>query len=72
MSTEIKVNNCFVFTFKSENFATFTFVVTDTFNLQSKTSKDFLTREGGQGGSGYGDKGCGSGVEGVVRGWKQG
>ena len=28
--------------FKNENFATFTFVVEDMFNLQSKTSKDFL------------------------------
>ena len=31
------------FSFKNENFATFTFVVNDMFNLQSKTSKDFLT-----------------------------
>ena len=33
------------FSFKNENFATFTFVVKDMFNLQSKTSKpkDFLT-----------------------------
>ena len=31
------------FSFKNENFATFTFVVKDIFNLQSKTSKDFLT-----------------------------
>ena len=30
------------FSFKNENFATFTFVVKDMFNL-SKTSKDFLT-----------------------------
>ena len=29
--------------FKNENFATFIFVVKDIFNLQSKTSKDFLT-----------------------------
>ena len=29
--------------FKNENFATFTFVVKDMFNLLSKTSKDFLT-----------------------------
>ena len=28
---------------KDENFATFTFIVKDMFNLQSKTSKDFLT-----------------------------
>ena len=44
MSTEIEVNNCFViwFSFKNENFATFTFVVKDMFSLQSKTSKDFL------------------------------
>ena len=45
MSTEIEVNNCFViydFSFKNENFATFTFVVKDMFNFQSKTSKDFL------------------------------
>ena len=32
------------FSFKNENFATFTFHVEDLFNLQSKTSKDFLTR----------------------------
>ena len=31
------------FSFKNENFSTFTFVVKDTFNLQSKISKDFLT-----------------------------
>ena len=31
------------FLFKLENFATFTYVVKDMFNLQSKTSKDFLT-----------------------------
>ena len=31
------------FSFKNENFATFTFVVKDMFNLLSKTSKDFLT-----------------------------
>ena len=33
------------FSFKNENFATFTFVVKDMFNLQSKTSKpkDFIT-----------------------------
>ena len=46
MSTEIEVSNCFViyyFSFKTENFATFTFVVIDMFNLQSKTSKVFLT-----------------------------
>ena len=45
MSTEIEVNNCFLyeFSFTNENFATFTFVVKDMFNLQSKTSKDFLT-----------------------------
>ena len=29
--------------FKNENFATFTFVVEDMFNLLFKTSKDFLT-----------------------------
>ena len=29
--------------FKNKNFATFTFVVRDMFNLLSKTSKDFLT-----------------------------
>ena len=31
------------FSFKNENFATFTFIVKDMFNLQSKTSKEFLT-----------------------------
>ena len=31
------------FLFKNETFATFTFVVKDSFNLQFKTSKDFLT-----------------------------
>ena len=31
------------FSIKNENFATFAFVVTDMFNLQSKTSKDFPT-----------------------------
>ena len=31
------------FSFKNENFATFTFVVKDMFNLLSETSKDFLT-----------------------------
>ena len=31
------------FSFKNESFATFTFVVKDVFNLQSKTSKNFLT-----------------------------
>ena len=31
-----------IFSFKNENFATFTFVAKDMFNLQSKTSKDFL------------------------------
>ena len=31
------------FSFKNENFATFTFVVKDMFNLLSNTSKDFLT-----------------------------
>ena len=31
------------FSLKNENFATFTFVVKDIFNLLSKTSKDFLT-----------------------------
>ena len=31
------------FSFKNVNFATFTFVVKDMFNLKSKTSKDFLT-----------------------------
>ena len=46
MTTEIEVNNCFFydFSFKNENFATFTFVVKDMLNLQSKTSKDFRTR----------------------------
>ena len=45
MSTEIEVNNCFVISLfiKNENFATFTFVAKDMFNLRSKTSKDFLT-----------------------------
>ena len=45
MSTEIEVNNCFVIltSFKNENYATFTFVVKDMFNLLSKISKDFLT-----------------------------
>ena len=45
MSTEIEVNKYFLydFSFKDENFATFTFVVKDMFNLLSKTSKDFLT-----------------------------
>ena len=45
MSTEIDVNNCFVygFSFENENFATFTFVVKGVFKLLSKTSKDFLT-----------------------------
>ena len=45
MSTEIEVNNWFVIRLfiKDENFATFTFIVKDMFNLQSKTSKDFLT-----------------------------
>ena len=40
MSTEIEVYD---FSFKNENFATFTFVVKDMLNLPSKTSKDFLT-----------------------------
>ena len=31
------------FSFKNENFATYTFVVKIMFNLLSKTSKDFLT-----------------------------
>ena len=31
------------FSFKNENFASFTLVVKDMYNLQSKTSKDFLT-----------------------------
>ena len=31
------------FSFKNEYFATFTFVVKGMFNIQSKTSKDFLT-----------------------------
>ena len=46
MSTEIEVNNCLLYysSFKNENFATFTFVVKDMFNLLSKTSQDFLTR----------------------------
>ena len=46
MSTEIEVNNCFVIydvSFKIENFAAFTFVVIDMFNLKSKTSKVFFT-----------------------------
>ena len=40
--TEIEVNNCLLydFSFKNENFATFTFVVKDMFNLQTK---DILT-----------------------------
>ena len=35
MSIEIEVNNCLLydFSFKNENFATFTFVVKDMFNL---------------------------------------
>ena len=44
MSTEIEVNNCFaVSLFINGNFATFTLVVKDMFNLQSKTSEVFLT-----------------------------
>ena len=45
MSTEIEANNWFVMTFnlRMKTFATFTFVVKDIFNLQSKTSTDFLT-----------------------------
>ena len=31
------------FSFKNENFDTFTFAVKDMFSLLSKTSKDFLT-----------------------------
>ena len=31
------------FSFKNVDFATFTLVVKDMFNLKSKTSKDFLT-----------------------------
>ena len=31
------------FSFKNDNFATFTLVVKDMFNLLSETSKDFLT-----------------------------
>ena len=45
MSTEIEVNNCFVIIslfIKNENFATFTFVAKDMFNLRSKTSKDLF------------------------------
>ena len=44
MSIEIEVNNCFLYDFliKNENLATFTFVVKDMLNLQSKTSKAFL------------------------------
>ena len=43
MSTEIEVNKCYCYkiSFKNENFATFTFVVEDMFNLQTKTSKTF-------------------------------
>ena len=33
----------YYFSFKNENFATFTFVVKGMFNLHSKTSKDILT-----------------------------
>ena len=45
MSTEIEVKIVLLydFSFKNENFATFTFVVKGMFNLHSKTSKDFLT-----------------------------
>ena len=45
MSTEIEETTVLLydFSFKYENFATFTFVVKDMFNLQSKTSWDFLT-----------------------------
>ena len=45
MSTEIEVITVLLYDFslKNENFATFTFVVKDMSNLQSKTSKDFLT-----------------------------
>ena len=45
MSTELKSITVLLydFIFKNENFATFTFVVKDMFNLLSKTSKDFLT-----------------------------
>ena len=44
MSTEIEVNNCLLYDFslKNDNFATFTFVAKDMFNLQSKKTKDFL------------------------------
>ena len=41
MSTEIEVDNCLLA--KNASFATFTIVVKDMFNLQSKTSKVFLT-----------------------------
>ena len=45
MSTEIEAITVLIydFLFKNENFATFTYVVKDMFNLQSKTSKVFLT-----------------------------
>ena len=45
MSTEIETITALLYDFliKNENFATFSFVVKDMFNLQSKTPKDFLT-----------------------------
>ena len=45
MSTSLKSITVLLydFLFKNENFATFFFVVKDMFNLQSNTSKDFLT-----------------------------
>ena len=45
MSTSLKSITVLLydFSFKNGNFATFTFVVKDMFNLKSKSSKDFLT-----------------------------
>ena len=44
MSTELKSITVLLYDFSfNENFATFTFDVKDMDNLQSKTSKDFLT-----------------------------
>ena len=44
MSTEIEVKIVLLydFSFKNENFATYTFVVKEMLNLQYMTSKDFL------------------------------
>ena len=43
MSTEIEVKNCFVNTLlRMKNFATYTFVVKDMFNLQSKDFSQIL------------------------------